>query len=108
ELLGLSGHADRLRAAVKATKGFRHAPEDLRSPSAIGRMVKEGLIAVQRGLVLPGCEQKIGLQSARTQVVIAHELAHWNGQALRDEGQRRHRRLGMSELEGADVRGRIS
>ena len=42
------------------------------------------------------------LTSAEIQDVVALRVV------LRDEGQRGHRRLGMSELEGADVRGRVS
>jgi hypothetical protein len=71
-------------------------------------MVKKGLVAVQRGLILTGSKQKIGLQAAWTKIVIADELADRDSHALGDEGERRHRRLGAPELEGATVRGGIS
>src|SRR5207302_7840590 len=42
------------------------------------------------------------------EVVVTHELADGDSHALGNERQRRHRRLGVPELEGADVGSRVS
>ena len=93
---------------VEATQSLGHPAQDLRSAPAVGRALKQGPIPIERRLVVARSEQKVRVQPAGAQVIVADELAHRDPEPLGDKGQRRHRRLGMSKLEGADVGGGVS
>ena len=84
-------------APLPAREGAPHGRAGHRPPIRADRR------SDPRPLGNPGGEQQVSLQAGGGGSLVGDEVRHRHAQALADEGQRRHRRLGQSSLESADV-----